>query len=341
MEWKKVENSRNQIKKAGKTLAKGTVDIFEEKRALDILDNWRAAHAYPLQVVASNLRRRTKGRDIIVVQRLKRLDSIVAKLKRQPWISLYDMQDLSGCRVIVPNIDDVYAVGQEYQNSRIKHKYHHTDDYIEEPKASGYRGIHMVYRYHSDKNMDYEGMFVEIQLRTKLQHVWSTAVETMGLYTGTNLKAGEGDPQILRFFALVSSVFALEEGCPTVPNTPSTREELVREIKDVCLHKNILNKLTAIRSATHSIVRQGNNAHYYLLVLSFEKQSLFIQEYAEKELELATKAYTIIESEKENFHLNAVLVSAGSINDLKSAYPNYFTDIGEFVRRIRRIIQEK
>lgn len=338
MEWKKVENSRNQIKKAGRILSRGTIDVFEEKRALEIMDNWRAAHAYPLQVIASNLRRKTKGRDIIVVQRLKRLDSIVAKLKRQPWLSLYDMQDLSGCRVIVPTIDDVYGVAKEYQTSRIKHKFHHTDDYINSPKASGYRGVHMVYRYHSNKNVDYEGMFVEIQFRTKLQHMWSTAVETMGLYTGTNLKAGDGDPQVLRFFSLVSSVFALEEGYATVPNTPTTREELVREIKDVCLHENILDKLTAIRAATHLIVREGNNAQYYILILNFDTHQLLIEEYEEKELELATAAYKAIENQEEN--VNAVLVSAGSINDLKNAYPNYFTDIGQFVRRIAAILNE-
>lgn len=338
MEWKKVQNSRNQIKKAGKTLVKGNSDIFEEIRALEIVDNWRAAHAYPLQVIASNLRRKTKGRDIIVVQRLKRLDSIVAKLKRQPWISLYDMQDLSGCRVIAPSIADVYGIAREYQTSRIKHKFHHTDDYIDNPKASGYRGVHMVYRYHSNKNMDYEGMFVEIQLRTKLQHIWSTAVETMGLYTGSNLKAGEGDPHVLRFFSLVSSVFALEEGCTIVPNTPATRSELVREIKDVCLHENMLDKLTAIRAATHLIVREGNNAHYYVLILNFDTHQLLIEEYEEKELDLATAAYKIAENKEEN--VNAVLVSAGSINDLKNAYPNYFTDIGQFVRKISVILNE-
>ena len=231
MEWKKVENSRNQIKKAGKCLAKGTSDIFEERKALDILDNWRAAHAYPLQVIASNLRRKAKGKDFLVVQRLKRLDSIVAKLKRKPWLSLYDMQDLAGCRVIVPSIRDVYETVNGYRTSRIKHKFHHIDDYIKRPKASGYRGVHMVYRYHSNKNENYEGLFVEIQLRTKLQHLWSTAVETMGLYTGTNLKAGEGDPEILRFFALVSSVFALAEDCEGIPNTPLFLSDIIKEIK--------------------------------------------------------------------------------------------------------------
>ena len=338
MEWKKVENSRNQIKKAGKCLAKGNADIFEERNALDILDNWRAAHAYPLQVVASNLRRRTKGRDILVVQRLKRLDSIVAKLKRQPWISLYDMQDLSGCRVIAPSVGEAYGVAKEYQTSNIKHKLHHIDDYIQTPKDSGYRGIHMVYRYHSNKNEDYEGMFVEIQFRSKLQHLWSTAVETMGLYTGTNLKAGEGDPEILRFFALVSSIFALDEKCPTVPNTPANYEETIQELKEVCQANNILAKLSAIRTATQAIVREGNNATYYILTLNFQTNKVIIREYEEKELELATAAYKALESEVDK-RVNAVLVSAGSINDLKSAYPNYFTDIGQFVRKIGSLVE--
>lgn len=338
MEWKKVENSRNQIKKAGKCLAKGNADIFEERNALDILDNWRAAHAYPLQVVASNLRRRTKGRDVLVVQRLKRLDSIVAKLKRQPWISLYDMQDLSGCRVIAPSVSEAYGVAKEYQTSNIKHKLHHIDDYIQKPKSSGYRGIHMVYRYHSNKNEDYEGMFVEIQFRSKLQHLWSTAVETMGLYTGTNLKAGEGDPEILRFFALVSSIFALDEKCPTIPNTPTNYEETIQELKAVCQANNILTKLSAIRAATQAIVREGNNATYYILTLNFQTKKVIIREYEEKELELATAAYKALESETDK-SVNAVLVSAGSINDLKSAYPNYFTDIGQFVRKIGSLVE--
>ena len=211
MIWKKNTNTRNQIKKAGRVLAKGTIDVAEELRSIEVLDNWRASHAYPLHVIATNLRQKTKGTDTIVVQRLKRLDSIIAKLKRKRSIGLYDMQDLAGCRVIAPTVEEVYQLSNQYKNSRIKHRHHKTDDYIEKPKKSGYRGIHMIYKYHSDKNDDYEGMFVEIQFRTQLQHLWSTAVETMGLYTGTNLKAGLGPDEVLKFFALVSSLFALEE----------------------------------------------------------------------------------------------------------------------------------
>ena len=160
----------------------------------------------------------------------------------------------------------------------------------------------------------------------------------MGLYTGTNLKAGEGDPEILRFFALVSSIFALDEKCPTIPNTPTNYEETIQELKAVCQANNILTKLSAIRAATQAIVREGNNATYYILTLNFQTKKVIIREYEEKELELATAAYKALESETDK-SVNAVLVSAGSINDLKSAYPNYFTDIGQFVRKIGSLVE--
>ena len=339
MKWKKVENSRNQIKKAGKKFAKNSFDdVIDKERAIDIIDNWRAAHAYPLQIIASNLRSKVKGRDFIVVQRLKRFDSIVSKLKRKPWIGLYDMQDLAGCRVIVPSVDDVYDIMNEYKNSKIKHKFHHTDDYIEKPKASGYRGVHMIYRYHSNKNNDYEGMFVEIQFRTQLQHMWSTAVETMGIYTGTNLKAGEGPENILRFFSLMSSIFAFEENRPLVPNTHETLYDLIGEIKYLCEKEKILKALSAIRSATQEIARRGNNANYYILALDFETNRLTIKEYAKSEVDLATAEYIVMENQKDEGKTNVVLVSASSIKDLKYAYPNYFTDIGEFVKRVDTIV---
>lgn len=340
MEYKKTEYSRNKIKKAGKCLAKGTDDIFELRDSTDVLDNWRAAHAYPLQVVASNLRRRTKGKDIIVVQRLKRRDSIIAKLARKPNISLYDMQDLAGCRVIVHSVADVYNVSNDY-SSKVKHAEHKTDDYIKNPKKTGYRSLHIIYRFYSDSEIsaNFNGMFVEVQFRTQLQHLWSTAVETMGIYTGTNLKAGEGPPEILRFFALVSSLFANEENQPSVPNTPTTKEDIAIEIKTVLVqHPDILKALRAIRVATHEIARRGNNAEYYILVLNFSTNTLSIKEYSTDEVEKATKDYNAIEHQGAENKLNAVLVSASSIDELRRAYPNYFSDIGDFVKRIDDII---
>ena len=48
------------------------------------------------------------GKDIVVAERLKRLDSIIKKLEREPTMSLWTMQDLGGCRFIVPSVNEVY-----------------------------------------------------------------------------------------------------------------------------------------------------------------------------------------------------------------------------------------
>ena len=154
MNWKQVEYSRAQIDKAGKTFTDENATAEDILQAEKIADNWRGAHAFPLQVFYMHLKRMT-GDDVIVAQRLKRLDSIIKKLKRYKNMSLLRMQDLGGCRVIVPNVKQVYDVVAQYQGSRIRHIYKNNHDYIKEPKPDGYRSYHLVYEYHSDKKNEY------------------------------------------------------------------------------------------------------------------------------------------------------------------------------------------
>ena len=205
--WEIPNYSKSEINKAGKTIADKNSSKKERQDALKVLNNWRSSHAYPLQVIASNLR--SKNPDSIVVQRLKRLDSITGKIERFPKMDLYRMQDLGGCRVIVDSIDEVYSAMNQYKSSRIRHILKREYDYIQNPKESGYRSYHMVYQFHSDRKETYnKNMLIEIQFRTKIQHTWATAVEMMGIYTKGNLKSSQGNEDILRFFTLVSSILA-------------------------------------------------------------------------------------------------------------------------------------
>ena len=168
--WEIPKYSKSEINKAGFIIANPSSTKEDRNNALIILNNWRAAHAYPLQVICSNLRLRNPG--AIVVQRLKRLDSIIGKIERFPDMSLYRMQDLGGCRVIVDTLDQVYETIEKYKNSRIRHILKREYDYIQNPKDSGYRSYHMVYQFHSDKKETYnKNMLIEIQFRTKLQHI--------------------------------------------------------------------------------------------------------------------------------------------------------------------------
>lgn len=95
----------------------------ERAEALKIIDNWRSAHAYPLHVFYMNLREKAGSRDdILVAERPKRLKSIVGKLQRENGMQLYRMQDLGGCRMVLPTLNEVYEFSEKFQTSRIRHE---------------------------------------------------------------------------------------------------------------------------------------------------------------------------------------------------------------------------
>lgn len=193
--WKKPEYSKSKINQAGNVMRLGTASEEERKEALKIIDNWRSAHAYPLHVLYMNLRGKAGSRsDILVAERLKRLESIVGKLQRESGMQLSRMQDLGGCRVVLPTLDEVYSFSEKFQKSRIRHEFKNEKDYIKEPKKSGYRSLHLVYKFKTDtpeKDIyNQYSMLIELQFRTHLQHIWATALETIGLFTNQALKAG-------------------------------------------------------------------------------------------------------------------------------------------------------
>lgn len=336
--WEEPKYSRNQIDKAGKKIATKLYTEDEFKNALPILNNWRSSHAYPLQEIANNLRHNNPN--AIVVQRLKRLDSIIAKLQRKRGTSLYTMQDLGGCRVIVESIDDVYKALNEYKFSDIIHILKKENDYIKEPKESGYRSYHMVYEFRSYLTDKYnKNILIEIQFRTKLQHIWATAVEVMGIYTKSQLKASIGDEDILRFFVLVSSLFAQMENMPICPNTIDDKDILIQELKKLNEKHNIISRLSAISVAiNHTNKKTIENIGYYLLRLNFQEQMLKISGFKTEQIEIATNAYNKIESLNDT-NIDVVLVSATSFEELKAAYPNYFTDITKFITMMRELLK--
>lgn len=286
--WEIPKYSKSEINKAGKTIADKNSSKKERQDALKVLNNWRSSHTYPLQVIASNLR--SKNPDSIVVQRLKRLDSITGKIERFPKMDLYRTQDLGGCRVIVDSIDEVYSAMNQYKSSRIRHILKREYDYIQNPKESGYRSYHMVYQFHSDRKETYnKNMLIEIQFRTKIQHTWATAVEMMGIYTKSNLKSSQGNEDILRFFTLVSSILALKEGTPVCPNTSESADELIKEIKSLDSKHNIVSTLSGLNVAIDFDEKNENKKNkykYYILILDYSRRKMRIRSFETKMLKL-------------------------------------------------------
>lgn len=338
---KKVEYNQGEINAAGKHINDSLISQEQYSEYLKVIDNWRAAHAFPMNTFATNLRHQASLiSDANVVQRLKRLDTILNKLKRFPTMKLYRMQDLGGCRVIVSQLPDVYRIRLSLKKSRIRHKEQNFKDYIESPRDTGYRGIHVIYSYKSEKKTDYNGLLVEIQIRTQLQHLWATAVETIGVFTQNGLKFNQGSERWLWFFKVVSALFSVEENTPIVQGAPTETQAIIREIRDLMAELDVDRKLLTIGLATKITKRsrKRKNQTYYLLKLNTEKQTLDIDEF--KSIDKATEAYNQIEILKNDKTIDVVLVSAQSFDALTHAYPNYFADITGFSEKLHQLLDK-
>jgi ppGpp synthetase/RelA/SpoT-type nucleotidyltranferase len=83
------------------------------------------------------------------------------------------------------------------------------DDYVETPRSTGYRAIHVVTFVENLRR-------VEIQLRTPGQNVWADTVEKWSDRLGYDLKNGDGPRELVHYFEMAAYRIACEERGETV-----------------------------------------------------------------------------------------------------------------------------
>lgn len=343
MAFVEPEYSKKQVKRAGDVLRETPLVAEKLLAALPVITNWRASHAYPLNTFQAALRKKLKAQGLdaqsaVVGQRLKRLPSIVAKLKRFDEMSLSRMQDIAGLRAVVPNTKTLNTLRRSYvESTRFPHELRNVDDYVENPKEDGYRSVHLIYRYTNARAPAYSGLHVELQLRTRLQHAWATAVETVDVFEQLSIKAGRPPPLWEEFFFLASAAFALQEKAPLPPGLEGVGfGQIVRRLQQVEARLNVLTLLRGFSVAADRIHQSGRSTSaYHLVILNTELSRLTIKSFPEKELEKATAAYAEAEARTERGEpVDAVLVAGGGVDQLRKTYPNYFLDARVFVQRI-------
>lgn len=350
--WVRLQFSRTQIDKAGKALVENNISPLERIEILNTINNWRSSHSYPLHLAIKNLQKKANkiSSHAITARRLKRLTSIILKLKRNPTMKLTQMQDIGGCRAIMPTIFEVNQLIAQYNRASKKFDSASTRteiieqyDYISQPKTDGYRSYHLVTRYRSNvpEKQAYDGMRIEIQIRSQLQHAWATAVETISTFTDQALKSGLGDERWKRFFALMASLLALREGCPVVPNTPSEKKELTEEVKKLYRELQVEIVLMGISAVVPMAQERITDAEAYLLVLDTTRLTLEVKSFSEKERANAAAEYLRVEEQYVNDPtVQAVLVSVDSLASLQNAYPNYYLDTHDFLEAVRIAIAD-
>lgn len=337
-----MKYGRHQIDKAGE-LAISSTEEEVVKNAITKINDWRSLHLLVLDQLQKGINTIIDSNRInatFTSRRLKRLTSILYKLDLNPKMRLGGMQDIGGLRVVLPNIqtlDKLYSLlettvpdGFVLDKAPI--------NYIDSPKESGYRGIHFVYKYLSDNN-DYNGLRVELQIRTKLQHFWAMAVETAGLVTKTPLKSSQGADEWLEFFKYVSSIFAIKEERNILAihsNQGFNTKDLMTRLYMLDRKHNLCDTLKALRVTNNVALKENYTNKYYILNINFRTKRVSVNPYNDEIS--AMNDYSRLERVSQDSRNAVVLVSVPKIKELQEAYPSYFLDTSDFLRIMDRII---
>lgn len=343
-EYPHLEYSMNAVRRAGKRIAK-TVHWNPDQRdeiirTFTIANSWRDSHVLPMRSIRlSIIQRMRHGRmNGFTAARPKRLSSIRKKLQRL-GCQLDQINDLGGCRAVLHDIDAVNTLMAECRE-RVPHEVRQEYPYIEAPKHDGYRSHHMVYRFHGKGDRKpFDGRRIELQIRTRLQHSWATAVEAVGLFRGEDMKAGQGDPEWLRLFQLMSAEFAHTEKCAPVPGMPD-RSKRIAELRDLNAKLGAASFLDDLKNATRFVrgYVYERGARYYLLRYDHAKRSVEVEPHfsAVEGTKALSLAEQVIELEPSD-NAKVVLVEVDKIDSLVEAYPNYFGDVSLFIENLKYI----
>lgn len=217
--------SKSRVSKAGRRLRKilndpvghlqPRTEVGEAGVNVDALELWiadyevamshRDSHAKAMASAGNSLRYHCKALGIEgakVTQRLKRLPTILEKLKYEPTCALDNMHDLGGVRAVVPTVADVRAlesrIAKGHPDSRVR-------DYIDTPRRSGYRAVHIIAEWGRSPRRP-----IEIQLRSTVMHDWADMVETAARAYGVSFKH-DGDTTFHRWAAAESRIMAAFE----------------------------------------------------------------------------------------------------------------------------------
>lgn len=329
--WVKPIYSNSRVKTAGKRIRKGTANLEDWQ----VFENHRRAHARTLNTHQIRLRRVADKIDFSVAQRLKRRPTIIDKLTREPNMQLSTMHDIAGCRVIFNDLNDLFAYRNAMLSKPSKHihvnKGNAHFDYVNNPKSSGYRGIHEVFKTRTGRTdgRAWDDLMIEVQLRTKAQHAWATAVETIDLLNGERAKFGEADPQLKRFFILASEIISRAH-----EDNPSSLPDLDVNLLLEEFH-GLEQQLGVVKRLDEAVQQnpQLNRRMATILIFHFEEgRTLEVREFSA--LSEALPEYEKLEDEFRE-KADVVLVRAESVEDIRRSFQNYFSDAKDFVELIQ------
>lgn len=332
MGWPQPRDTKSAVKKAGDRIRKDDYSVED----ITVLNNWRAAHGYIINTFQAALRNRAKGWNVPVAQRLKRASTIIDKLRQGRAKDLSTMHDIAGVRMVFPDETSLRLFRYGQLRTRAKHELVNEPDkynYLLNPKSSGYRGIHDVYSYSagSETGGAWNGLLIELQYRTLIQHAWATAVELSDVLTHNRTKFSQGHPDNTRFFQICSELLARrwEGAFSCLPDQPY--ETLIEEWHEIEQRAHLFHQLK-------SVGRDEGGQGLHGLVLLIMREDMTVQQIPQKSYRSALQ--TLLKIEAENPELDVVLVG-GAEDTIRQTFRNYFKNATEFVSLVEGALAQE
>lgn len=171
--------------------------------------------------LAYTIQNKLPRESVIITTRVKTLDSFLKKIAKQGWPHFYYLKDvvndIIGGRITCWFLDDCHGMHKYInENKQFVIIPQLTKNYIDNPKRSGYRSIHIIAKMTYDRVKSEEGVITivpedmncEIQIRTKLMDTWADLTHEFH-YKAKLL--GIEDPNLERILKTQSDRFASED----------------------------------------------------------------------------------------------------------------------------------
>jgi hypothetical protein len=255
------------------------------------------------------------------------------------------MHDIAGCRIIFDSIEELLEFRSSLHTARFNHKRRGADDeerwnYLVHPKPDGYRGIHEVYEYDvkSEGGKVWNGLNVEIQFRTYVQHAWSTAVEVAGLLTLNKPKFGQGSEELITQFKFASELIArhYEGSASCFPDL--TLQEVKDGFNECENSTRVIGLFRSVNTKVVDIDFRKNNVLVFPYVKVEDENMSELEVHSFDNVFKAIDRYNSLE-EKMSDVADVVLVRADSFDNMRVTFRNYFADTTDFVYMIEEALK--
>lgn len=322
--------TKTKIDRAGIALSKGEFRSEEELLELEgVFDEYRKSHLQPLSETTIELQNwlNAYGGSYYIAQRLKRKPQIIRKLNRLS-VRLTQLQDIGGCRIIVEKNQDVDKLRkfiEEKISTQSNFKLNRSTDYREKGRDdTGYRSLHLM--------LEKNGIKLELQIRSRIQHYWAESIERTSVIYGYHLKEKEGDQAVIGYFKQLSDIFyEIEAG-----REPHAQEKLeldqLRARSEAIIESSDKNKVfnsyvneDIIKTLSEKEARNKNGLNNWIIVFDWNSGAFVSWDIINRNPDDAIAAYVQYENMfPASAGYEVVMIGSSDVATVRQTHSHYF-----------------